>query len=204
MKSAAFSISVSTSRISALNHGVYYDSLRSCPRLQSSERKSSRSFSTVPNQRFFVVVSESESPVPSKSPVSAPRNVKVAFSLGVEGNKETRQQNIWLRDGNNDAFVVSLAKPLGIIFEESEDKTDIIVKELVPDGNAAKSKNVFVGDRLAATTASAYNVKDTNPLGPQLETILFTAQGEKFDKVMTAIKSNSSSQVTLILERKRS
>ena len=82
---------------------------------------------------------------------------------------------------------------------EDRDEGRIVVDELIVGGNAAESITpISVGDSLMATTAEALQSGTT-----RTQTIMFKTEGEDFDTVMKAIKSNTCARclITLVMER---
>jgi len=94
-------------------------------------------------------------------------------------------------------YEVSLPKPLGIEFRE-QDAGGLKVVGLVPEGSAAASGAVAVGDELVGITA-------VRLVGAKWERQMFPCAGWKFDTVVDAIGSNnerfSCSDVVLQLRR---
>mmetsp|Transcript_59270 Transcript_59270/g.156043 ORF Transcript_59270/g.156043 Transcript_59270/m.156043 type:complete len:210 (-) Transcript_59270:766-1395(-) len=80
-------------------------------------------------------------------------------------------------------YEVSLQKPLGIAFEETEPGRGVLVDYLVEDGNAAKSGKIQPGDVLILVTA-------VKVFGPRWERKLLPAIDMPFDVTMAAIGSN--------------
>jgi hypothetical protein len=95
-------------------------------------------------------------------------------------------------------YEVSLKKPLGIVFEEFDNKPGVFVKELVESGNAKKSGMVQTNDVLIGITA-------VKVVGAKYERRLIPARKFDFDTMVGAIGSNeerfSCTDVVLMLER---
>lgn len=112
----------------------------------------------------------------------------------------------------------TMSPPLGIVFEESGDG-DIVVTELLPEGNAARVGGVATGDVLRACSAMIPEMKYGQGnllLGgngrPGFRRVLFMVpRGEEykevlsFDQTMGAVMSNAKAgdfDVTVVLERR--
>jgi hypothetical protein len=95
-------------------------------------------------------------------------------------------------------YEVALKKPLGIVFEEFDDKPGVYVKELVVGGNAEKSGIVQAMDVLIGITA-------VKVVGAKYERRLIPARTFDFDTMVGAIGSNEErfacTDVVLMLER---
>lgn len=84
---------------------------------------------------------------------------------------------------------LELNKPLGIAFEEVK-PGNIIVVEVVKDGNADKSGLVDIGDQLIATSAIVYDTEDYYQgvkVRKGMQIVRLSVRGEKFETVMAAI-----------------
>jgi hypothetical protein len=96
-------------------------------------------------------------------------------------------------------YEITLKKPLGIVFEEFEEGSGgLFVQDLVPGGNAERSRQVQVGDVLVGMTA-------VKVVGAKYERRLIPARKFDFDTMVGAIGSNderfSCTNVILMLER---
>lgn len=96
-------------------------------------------------------------------------------------------------------YEVSLKKPLGIVFEEFDNKPGVYVKELVEGGNAEKKAgSIQVDDVLIGITA-------VKVVGAKYERRLIPARKFDFDTMVGAIGSNeerfSCYDVVLMFER---
>lgn len=97
-------------------------------------------------------------------------------------------------------YEIRIKKPLGLVLEEKK-SGGIFVAEIVPDGNAAKTGLVNVGDQLVSTSATVFNgTSDYGGVSVKSgeETIKFAVRGEKFDTVMAAIGSNMSQRLVTL------
>mmetsp|Transcript_23805 Transcript_23805/g.48367 ORF Transcript_23805/g.48367 Transcript_23805/m.48367 type:complete len:181 (+) Transcript_23805:60-602(+) len=84
---------------------------------------------------------------------------------------------------------VQLQSPLGIMFEENERKigpAGVVVIDLVPDGNAAKSGLIAKGDQLVGVTG-------IRVMGGKYERLMCDCRKWDFDTVVDAIGSNTPS-----------
>ncbi|KAI5068287.1 hypothetical protein GOP47_0016632 [Adiantum capillus-veneris] len=123
--------------------------------------------------------------------------------------------------------VVTLPKPLGIVFELSKaGNRRIFVAELIPNGNAERATRVSklfegkktrernngriiyggavnVGDLLLATTMVNVEVDLFGLRAPQRVVMFFAAEGRTWTETMGAIQSSfvADGPVTLVLER---
>jgi hypothetical protein len=112
----------------------------------------------------------------------------------------------------------TMSPPLGIVFEESSDG-NIVVTEVLPEGNAARVGGVTTGDVLRACSAMIPEMKYGQGnllLGgngrPGFRRVLFMVpRGEEyrevlsFDQTMGAVMSNAKAgdfDVTVVLERR--
>ena len=95
-------------------------------------------------------------------------------------------------------FEVSLAKPLGIVFEEIDAGLGVFVQDLVGGGNAERQGKIQVGDVLVGITA-------VKVVGARWERRLIPARKFDFDTVVGAINSNEKKwgcdDVVLMFER---
>lgn len=94
---------------------------------------------------------------------------------------------------------VSLSKPLGIVFQEIDAGRNLVVQELVPDGNAAQSgADIQPGDVLVGMTA-------VKIVGAKFERRMIPARNFDFDTMVGAVMSNDPkwgcNDVVLLLER---
>jgi hypothetical protein len=113
----------------------------------------------------------------------------------------------------SDLLCMRLDMPLAMLLEENDDAA-VEVLELL-DGGSAREGGVREGDLLRATTAvtmaMSYPTWQLMMGGvgkPSLQKVLFSTQGEPFEKVMAAIASNSreqqgNGQAVLFIERAR-
>jgi PDZ domain len=82
-------------------------------------------------------------------------------------------------------YEVKLNKPLGIVFEEIEQRSGVYVKSLVDGGNAAKNGIIQSGDVLIGITA-------VKVVGAKYERRLIPARKFDFDTMVGAISSNDA------------
>jgi hypothetical protein len=82
-------------------------------------------------------------------------------------------------------YEVGLTKPLGIVFEETEDGPGVYVKELVEGGLAARQGRIQPGDILVGVTA-------VKVVGAKWERRMIPARNFDFDTTVGAIQSNDS------------
>mmetsp|Transcript_28711 Transcript_28711/g.80821 ORF Transcript_28711/g.80821 Transcript_28711/m.80821 type:complete len:192 (+) Transcript_28711:105-680(+) len=101
-------------------------------------------------------------------------------------------------------YSVTLRKPLGLVLEEDK-AGNILVAEVVPEGNADKSGVISEGDKLIATSGYVYTTENQytgNTVRGGEQLVKMTVKGEKFDTVMAAIGSHPGHiKVQLELER---
>ena len=115
----------------------------------------------------------------------APRKVLRSATTGVRGLRAD--------------VSVTLATPLGIVFEEVEpgEPKGLVVADLVPGGNAEKDGKIWVGDKLIATSAVVLD-NSNQPiisLGASSATNnwkreMIPCGNMDFNTIMSAIKSN--------------
>jgi hypothetical protein len=95
-------------------------------------------------------------------------------------------------------YEVTLARPLGIVFEEIDVGRGLYVQDLVEDGNAKLSGQVQVADVLVGMTA-------TKIVGAKYERRMIPARKFDFDTMAGAVASNDfrwgCDNVILMLER---
>ncbi|KAK3268406.1 hypothetical protein CYMTET_23090 [Cymbomonas tetramitiformis] len=107
-------------------------------------------------------------------------------------------------------YTVSLAKPLGV--QLAEKGGDIVVEEVLPDGNAAKCGLIQPGDILRGVTGRIVEGGARRDIGGfrRSKSSLFGdlvfvgVDGEAFETVIAAIQSNRCSQCTITLALDRS
>lgn len=87
--------------------------------------------------------------------------------------------------GPNDR-VVELRKPMGLVLEEDE-RGNVYVVEIYPGSNAARTKNISVGDKIAFVSAT---------FGDEV----WSAKGVGLSRVRSAIKLRQGPLVKLVLE----
>lgn len=99
---------------------------------------------------------------------------------------------------------VELSRPIGLVLEEDR-AGNIVVAELVKDGNAEKNGLVDVGDQLIATSAIVYgSVEDYQGVKVRkgMQTVRLNVRGERFETVMAAIGTHPGHmKVTLELQK---
>ncbi|GBG85619.1 hypothetical protein CBR_g40347 [Chara braunii] len=99
---------------------------------------------------------------------------------------------------------VDISRPLGLVLRD-DPSGNIWVDEVVPDGNAARTGLVDVGDQLIATSAVVYTmIEDYNGVKVRkgMEVVRLNVRGEKFDTVMAAIGTHPGHmKVTLELQK---
>lgn len=90
-------------------------------------------------------------------------------------------------------YSISVKKPLGLVLEQNKDTGVITIVEIAPEGNAAKTGLVAVGDQLIATSGVVYN-KESEYGGAKVkmgqEVVRMTVMGESFKTVSAAIGSH--------------
>jgi len=101
--------------------------------------------------------------------------------------------DMWTRINTEpDLFEVSLARPLGIVFEElgtAAAPRGVQVVEIQPDSNAARLGAVAVGDVLVGVSAVRYvGGEYLGKARPERD--MFPAEAMDFDTVVDAISSN--------------
>lgn len=106
-------------------------------------------------------------------------------------------------------ITVAVEKPLGLQLEERDGH--IVVDDIIYGGNAEKSGGVQRGDILRGVSARVIEGASPRSLGGFNRTkaslfgdfVLMDAEGESFETVMAAIKSNKCAQcaITLVLQR---
>ncbi|CAM9474455.1 unnamed protein product [Laminaria digitata] len=87
--------------------------------------------------------------------------------------------------GPNDR-VVEVRKPLGLVLEEDE-RGNVYIVEILPEGNASRKKSINVGDKISFVSAT---------FGDQI----WSAKGVGLRRVQSAIKLRSGPSVKLVLE----
>lgn len=157
-------------------------------------------------------------------------HVQVKIGVGPVGNLMYRTFPIARQLGpSSDIVVITLPKPLGIVFELSKTGTRrIFVVELVQGGHADRASRVDqlfegqqrrnsvdgrviygggvkVGDLLRATTTVNVVVDLFGLRAPQRVVLLFEADGRTWAEAVGAIESSfvADGPVTLVLERER-
>jgi C-terminal processing protease CtpA/Prc len=130
---------------------------------------------------------------------------RYAFSsrivTGVQGQNRSDKMVVKSAEGedanipaNCSRVSVEVRKPLGLILEE-DGLGGIVVVEVVPEGNCAKTKLIQAGDKILAISAQIKTrVQDYGgvSVGSGEEMIRLQVQGEKFDTIMAAIGSYPS------------
>lgn len=115
----------------------------------------------------------------------------------------------------NTIHEVVIKKPLGITLAENASLNHVFIEEINPNGNAAATGQVQVGDIIAATSAIVLKSNaDSDNYGKEghgqrlydnWETIMFECEGQSFDTVMAAVGSNNErwgiNKITLRLLR---
>lgn len=87
----------------------------------------------------------------------------------------------------DDVYEVSIKAPMGVVFEENKPglSAGLYVAEIVEDMNAAKSGELFVGDKLIACTA-------IKVMGAKWERFLVDTTKLDFETCMSALQSNKA------------
>lgn len=90
-------------------------------------------------------------------------------------------------------YSVSLKKPLGIVLEQKKDTGIITVVEISPEGSAARTGQVSVGDQLIATSGVTYG-KEEDYGGAKVkkgqQVVRISALGQTFKTIAAAIGSH--------------
>eukprot|EP00879_Flechtneria_rotunda_P010767 GHRR01011250.1.p1 GENE.GHRR01011250.1~~GHRR01011250.1.p1 ORF type:complete len:191 (+),score=35.41 GHRR01011250.1:62-634(+) len=102
-------------------------------------------------------------------------------------------------------YSISVKKPLGLVLEQNKETGSITVVELHPEGNAAKTGLVSVGDQLIATSGITYS-KEEDYNGAKVKmgqkVVRMTVLGQSFKTVSAAIGSHPGHmEVKLELQR---
>ena len=152
------------------------------------------------------VTSSSSATCSSSSLKNQSERKRYAFSsrivTGVQGQNRSDKIMVVKSSEGEDANIpancsrvsVEVRKPLGLILEE-DGLGGIVVVEVVPEGNCAKTKLIQAGDKILAISAQIKTrVQDYGgvSVGSGEEMIRLQVQGEKFDTIMAAIGSYPS------------
>ena len=110
----------------------------------------------------------------------------------------------------------TIKKPLGIVLAENKETGEVFIEEIQPEGNAAATTNLQVGDVLVSTSATVLKAGKDGEYEREgygqrpydnWETVEFDCVGQDFTTVMSAIASNNPrwgiNTVTVTFERRK-